>query len=74
MQKFYKSDVSAAIHETAQGLYEHGIIDEKSMHEFDKSCLASSPLEEEYKVSHCIANENTFQQFAENIGQCKVSD
>lgn len=26
MQELYKSDVSAAIHETAQGLYEHALL------------------------------------------------
>ncbi|MEG6502177.1 MULTISPECIES: hypothetical protein [unclassified Desulfovibrio] len=74
MKELYKSDVSAAIHETAQGLYEHDIIDEKSMHEFDKTCLASSPLDEKGVISHCIADEDRSQQFAANRGQCKVSD
>lgn len=58
MQKLYKSDVSATIHETVQGLYEHGVIDEKNMREFDESCLMSSPLEEKEVVSHCIADED----------------
>ena len=58
MQKLYKSDVSAAIHETAEGLYEHGIIEEKSIHEIDESSLMSSPLEEKDVINHCIADED----------------
>ena len=37
--KVYKSPASAAIHETATGLYDAGIIDKKTMREFDESCL-----------------------------------
>lgn len=37
--KTYKSDIKAAIHETASGLYNAGIIDKQTMHEFDASCL-----------------------------------
>lgn len=44
MPKTYKSDLSAAIHETAEGLFEHGLIDTVTMKEFDESCLV--PAEE----------------------------
>lgn len=44
MPKTYKSELSAAIHETAEGLYEHGIIDKTTMKEFDASCLV--PVEQ----------------------------
>lgn len=37
--KAYKSDAAAAIHETAAGLHEHGIITKQTMREFDESCL-----------------------------------
>lgn len=37
--KTYKSDAFAAIHETAVGMYEAGVIDKKTMRQFDKSCL-----------------------------------
>ena len=40
MSKTYKSDLSAAIHETAEMLHEHGIITKTTMKEFDESCLA----------------------------------
>jgi putative transcriptional regulator len=37
--KIYKSPASAAIHETAAGLYDAGIIDKQTMREFDETCL-----------------------------------
>lgn len=37
--KVYRNEVAAAIHETATGLYEAGIIDKQTMREFDKSSL-----------------------------------
>jgi putative transcriptional regulator len=39
MNKKYKSDAFEAIHDTAQGLYEIGALDKKTMRNFDKSCL-----------------------------------
>jgi putative transcriptional regulator len=39
MEKTYKSDVFATIHETAVGLYEAGIISKRTMKSFDRSCL-----------------------------------
>lgn len=45
MTKIYKSEALAAIHDTAEGLYEVGIIDKRTMREFDESCLApAEPL------------------------------
>jgi putative transcriptional regulator len=35
----YKSDAFAAIHETAQGMFDAGLMDKKTMREFDESCL-----------------------------------
>lgn len=35
----YKSDIKAAIHETAQGLHDAGLIDKQTMRRFDESCL-----------------------------------
>ena len=37
--KVYRSEAAAAIHETAFGLHEAGIIDKQTMREFDESCL-----------------------------------
>ncbi len=40
----YRSDISAAIHETMEGLYRIGAIDKTTMREFDESCL--EPVDE----------------------------
>ena len=37
--KSYKSNLKAAIHETASDLYEVGMIDKQTMRRFDESCL-----------------------------------
>lgn len=37
--KTYKSDIKAAIHQTASDLYDAGLIDKQTMHRFDASCL-----------------------------------
>jgi len=39
MSKKYKSGALAALHETAEGLHGIGLIDAKTMREFDKTCL-----------------------------------
>lgn len=45
MTNVYKSEALAAIHDTAEGLYESGIIDKRTMREFDEACLApAEPL------------------------------
>lgn len=42
--KVYKGKVSAAIHEMATDLHESGIIDKKTLREFDETCL--TPIHE----------------------------
>ena len=37
--KIYRSEASAAIHETALDLHEAGLIDKQTMRQFDESCL-----------------------------------
>ena len=37
--KTYKSDAFAAIHETMSGIYDAGVIDKKTMRQFDEACL-----------------------------------
>lgn len=39
MTKQYRSEISASIHETAEGLRAAGLMDKKTMREFDESCL-----------------------------------
>ncbi len=40
----YKSAAFAAIHETAEGMHEAGVIDKQMMQSFDESCL--TPIRE----------------------------
>lgn len=39
MSKQYTSELSAALHETAQGLHQAGVITKKQMNEYDNRCL-----------------------------------
>jgi putative transcriptional regulator len=39
MSKQYRSNIMAAVHETAEDLYEAGLMDKCSMREFDALCL-----------------------------------
>jgi putative transcriptional regulator len=43
MAKQYRSDALAAVHETAQGLREAGVMDKRTMKAFDEMCL--TPVE-----------------------------
>jgi len=55
MPKKYRSEIAAAVHETATDFYEAGVIDSKTMRHFDKTCLTTvEPLspEEIAKVRH----------------------
>lgn len=35
----YRSGISAVIHETVEGMFKAGVLDKKTMREFDASCL-----------------------------------
>lgn len=39
----YRSRLSAALHETAQGLHRIGLMDKATLREFDRSCLTAVP-------------------------------
>ena len=39
MRKQYRSSVMASVHETAEGLHAAGILDKRTMREFDELCL-----------------------------------
>lgn len=41
MKKQYRSDIMASVHETAEGLQEAGLMDQRTMREFDELCLTS---------------------------------
>lgn len=44
MSKQYKSEALAAVHETAQGLHEAGVVAKRTLKEFDALCL--TPVED----------------------------
>jgi len=39
MKNQYRSAILASVHETAEGLHKAGLIDKKTMREFDEACL-----------------------------------
>ena len=39
MDRQYRSRIAAAVHETAGGLHAAGLLDKRTMREFDESCL-----------------------------------
>lgn len=39
MKKNYRSKISAAVHSTASDLYDAGVMDKKTMRQFDEFCL-----------------------------------
>lgn len=41
MAKKYKSDALEALHQTAEGLHRIGLVDRKTMRDFDASCLTT---------------------------------
>lgn len=55
MPKRYRSEIAAAVHESATDLFEIGLIDSKTMRHFDKTCLTTiNPLspEEIARIRH----------------------
>jgi putative transcriptional regulator len=44
MAKVYRSKLLAAVHETMEGLHDIGLVDNKTMKEFDEACL--TPVKE----------------------------
>ena len=43
VKREYRSDIMAAIHETAEGLHRADVIDRKTMREYDALCLQPAP-------------------------------
>jgi len=43
MKKKYYSDLLEALHETAVGLHNIGVINDKEMREYDQGCLVQKP-------------------------------
>lgn len=66
MPKKYRSEIAAAVHETASDLYQIGVIDAKTMRQFDKTCLTSieplSPEEIAEIRQHSGVSQSVFAQ------------
>jgi putative transcriptional regulator len=43
MKRQYRSGLMASIHETAEGLHRAGVMDKRTMREFDELCLTPVP-------------------------------
>jgi putative transcriptional regulator len=61
MKKQYCSEIAASVHETADGLYEVGLMDKRTMREFDELCLT--------KIRPLTADEIRNIRERENISQ-----
>ena len=61
MKKQSRSDIAASVHETAEGLYEVGLMDKRTMREFDELCLT--------KIRPLTADEIRNIRERENISQ-----
>lgn len=40
--KIYRSEIAAAMHEMVEGFHAAGVVDKRTMREFDASCLAAA--------------------------------
>lgn len=76
MNKTFKSDALAAIHETAVDLSEAGLVDKRTMREFDKLCLTTmvdlSPKEIRAIRERTRASQRVFAQYL-NVSPGTVS-
>jgi len=60
-KKQYRSKISASVHETAEGLYKIGLMDKRTMQEFDQLCLTPiKPLTAE-EIRNIREEENVSQ-------------
>ena len=76
MTKKYKSPALAALHESVQGLHDIGLVDTKTMRQFDSSCL--TPVEtmtpDEILATRCKegVSQNVFAHYL-NVSVGSVS-
>jgi putative transcriptional regulator len=80
MGKQYRSHIMASIHETAEDLYEAGLMEKRTMREFDEVCL--TPISDEAETvfvglleSHCQQDSAVKQlsnTFFDRIEQLKA--
>ena len=77
MTKSYRSEAMAAIHETAETMYDVGAIDKQTMREFDQSCLEPIKLLSPEEIKELRERERASQAvFARylNVSKNQVSD
>jgi putative transcriptional regulator len=61
MSKQYRSNIMASVHETAEDLYEAGLMDKQTMREFDELCLTP--------IRHFVPEEIRHIRERENVSQ-----
>ena len=61
MNKQYRSNIMAAVHETAEDLHDAGLMDKFTMHEFDELCLTP--------IRHFVPEEIRQIRERENVSQ-----
>jgi len=77
MNKKYRSDAFAAIHETMESLHEIGAVDKQTMLEFDEVCLTSVHVLSPKEIKLIRLRENLSQPvFARylNVSKNLISD
>ena len=62
MSKGYKSELMAAVHQTAERLREVGVIDKKTMRQFDEECLTPIVQFEAAKIRNLREREAVSQK------------
>ena len=77
MNKTYKSEAFAAIHEAASDLHEIGLLDKKTMRHFDESCLTPveklAPAEIKAIREEANASQTVFARYL-NVSPLMVSE
>ncbi|MEK6746761.1 MAG: DNA-binding transcriptional regulator [Pseudomonadota bacterium] len=64
--KQYRNKIAATIHETAEGLYASGLMDKKTMQEFDGSCLTPTKNLTAEEIRNIREKENVSQSVFAN--------
>jgi putative transcriptional regulator len=70
--KTYKSQLMAVAHQMIEGAYENGVIDKRTMREFDNDCLAPIPVPRAEEIKALREGEMLSQRaFALYLGVSK---
>jgi len=69
MKKRYRSQAAEAVHRTAEGLYNAGLLPKRTMREFDESCLTPAKPLSPRKIRQLRLREKASQSvFAHHLG------